>query len=102
MKKLLKSYLETAYDSPLEIEIDENYKGVFVYCNNDCIARGDIFESKNFKGISWTIPIGTWNKMIGYIPTIEPNMYKDIISWMKKKCKKQGIPMVGVSGFNLK
>lgn len=104
MEKLLKEYLETAYDSPFEVEVENmrTYKSIFVYCGNELIIRGTINESKDWSYVSWVVPVDTWNKMNKYIPTVDPNDYKDIVSWVRKKCKKQGIPLLGHTYYNLK
>lgn len=104
MDKLIREYLETAYDSPFDVNVKRRREDVDieVYCKGDCIARGTINKGKDWTYISWTIPIDTWNKMFNYIPTVKTEKYKDIISWIRKKCKKQGISLVGVSKFNLK
>ena len=104
MDKLLKEYLETAYGSPFDVKLqtERNYKSIKVFCKEECIARGEIVEGENYTFISWSIPYDTWNKMNNYIPAVNPNDYKDIVSWVTKKCKKQGISLLGQTYYNLK
>ena len=104
MDRLLKEYLETAYDSPLDVKVNkmDSWVAIDVYCKGECIAHGTINKGTTWTYISWTIPIDAWNNISNYIPPIKPEKYTDIISWIRKKCKKQGIPLVGVSYFNLK
>ena len=104
MDRLLKEYLEAAYDSPFEIKVNKSdlYFGIDVYCKGECIAHGDINEGKDWKYVTWTIPIGPWNNMSNYIPPVKPEKYTEIISWIRRKCKKQGISLPGVTNLNLK
>lgn len=102
MDRLLKEYLETAYDSPLEVKAYdmESHIMIGIYCKNMCIAKGQINEGEGFSYVSWSIPIQAWNKMCSYVPTIQVEMYKEIISWIRDKCKTQGISMIEIKGLD--
>ena len=99
MEKLLKEYLDTVYDSTLNVEwlIGQSFKEIGVFCKDECIVNGIVHESKDYSHISWNVPYSTWRKIVDYIPAVDPNDYMDIVLWVIDKCKKQNISLPGLN-----
>lgn len=101
MDKILKLYLETTYDSPFESEVLKRGLNISMYIihKEECIASGTINQFKNFCYVDWIINHNELYKMNSYLPQIKPDMNNDIIKWIIKRCRKQGINLVGPSNY---
>ncbi len=103
MDRIVREYLETKYDGKFELIVTRNepiYMEL-IYKGNQ-ILSGTVNEGPNFTSVSWTIRIDTWDEMNKYVPLTNPNDYSEIISWFRKKCKKQGINFLNPTFHNKK
>lgn len=104
MNKLIEKFLDTKYSDDLRVITFDtpDYKGIDIYCNDSPISTGIIKDSGNYMFVSWTVHYTIWNEIYTYIPLVSDSIDSDVITWVRKKCKSQGIPFVSPTVYNLK
>jgi hypothetical protein len=100
---LIEKFLDTKYDGPLIVNTFEPYnrKCINISYGDELIISGVINDSGTFMHIDWSVDYYVWRQIYRYIP-LEKDIESGVITWVRKKCKSQGIPFVGPTFYNLK
>lgn len=104
MNSLIEKFLDAKFEDDLRVEVLKvsHRKTINIFCKNNMIISGNVNDHGSFEYIGWTVHYSLWVEIFKYIPTTEKSIDNDVVTWTRRKCKKQGIPFVGPTLYSLK
>lgn len=103
MNHIVKKFLDTKLEGPIRVQVHKssNPKTVGMFCGGTLVITGTINSHPNYTYVHWEVTYSLFTEILKYIP-VTKNVESDVVSWVRKRCKKEGIPFVSPTVYNLK